>query len=100
MKEEVKVMPTHKVECPICKKVFTHEHIHLVEKKKKEITGSKELEALAPKVNDLLRQLGDKAVSIKKITIIAANKENQLQQTDNPGYSLEVHLVPGLEPKP
>jgi uncharacterized protein (DUF2225 family) len=43
MKEEVKVMSTHKVECPICKKVFTHEHIHLVEKKKKEITGSKEL---------------------------------------------------------
>jgi len=91
-------MSTHKVECPICKKAFTHEHIHLVEKKKKEITGSNELKTLAPKINDLLAQLGDKEVSIKKITIIAANKENQLQQINNPGYSLEVHIVPALEP--
>jgi|MudIll2142460700_1097286.scaffolds.fasta_scaffold2007861_1 uncharacterized Zn finger protein (UPF0148 family) len=91
-------MPTYKIKCPKCKEEFTKESIILLQKNKKEVEEAK-LKDLAPKVQDLIAQISKKTINIKKITVITADREQQLQQTNNPGMSLEVTIVPGLEPK-
>ena len=92
-------MPTYKIKCPKCKEEFTKERIILFEKNKKEIQDEAKVKELAPSVTKLIEQISPETIKIKKITIIEADREQQLQQTNNPGMSLEVTIVPGLEPK-
>ena len=74
------------------------EHTHLVVKRKKIVEEKTEVDKLAFPVKCLIAQLSTKTINIKKITLIVADKEELLQQTNNPGMSLEVYISPGLQP--
>jgi hypothetical protein len=91
-------MSTYKITCPACKQKFTRERIILIEKNRKKIEKEK-VKELAPTVQELIALFSPEPIPIDKITVITADREQQLQQPNNPGMSLEVTIVPGLEPK-